>query len=91
MAFTVQQQDHMLCECSAMSVQVFVCLYVADGCSDLISQERVVGSIANAPHFSVWVGSCEGEVIGLEERGVDIYGRWLIVSHPVMQSLWELT
>jgi len=45
----------MLRECSVMSVQVFVCLYMADGCSDLIRQERVVGSIANAPHFSVWV------------------------------------
>lgn len=74
-----------------VSVQVFVCLYVADGCSDLISQERVVGSTANAPHFSMWLGGCGGEVTGLEKRGVDIYGRWLIVSHPVTQSLWELT
>lgn len=50
-------------------MQGFVCLYVADGCSDHISQERVVGSIANAAHFSVWVGSCSGQVIGLQERG----------------------
>lgn len=76
---------------ACLSVQVFVCLYVADGCSDLISQERVVGSFANTPHFSMWVGSGGGVVIGLEERGADIYGRWLIVSHPAMQSLWELT
>lgn len=37
-----------------VSVQVFVCLYVADVGSDLISQEHVVGSTANAPHFSMW-------------------------------------
>lgn len=74
-----------------VSVQVFVCLYVADGCSDLISQERVVGSTANSPHFSMRLGGCRGEVTGLKKGGDDIYGRWFIVSHPVMQSLWELT
>lgn len=41
---------------ACMCVQLFTCLYVADECNDLISQERVVGNVANALHFSMLVG-----------------------------------
>lgn len=44
-------------ELTCVCVQLFACLYVADECSDLISQERVVGSVATPPHFYVRVGS----------------------------------
>lgn len=42
---------------ACVCVQLFSCLYVAVECSDLISQEHVVGSVANPPHYSARVGS----------------------------------